>query len=58
MQPITFRCISHEVLLYNTGNYNQALGIEHDGKEYFKKENVHICITKSLCCTAKMGTTL
>ena len=29
--------------------------INHKGKEYEK--NVHICITKSFCCTAKIETT-
>ena len=29
------RC--NEVLLYSTGNYNQSLGIEHDGRRYEKK---------------------
>ena len=24
--------VSNEVLLYNTGNYIQSLGIEHDGR--------------------------
>ena len=31
--------ISNEILLSNTGNYNQSPGIDHDGKEY-RKENV------------------
>ena len=29
------------VLLYGTGNYVQSLGVEHDGRQYEKK-NVHI----------------
>ena len=32
-------CISNEVLLYSTGNYIQALGIDHDGR-YYKKGKV------------------
>ena len=27
-------------------------------KRIFKKECIHICITESLCCTAKINTTL
>ena len=48
---------NHKVLLYNTGNYIQYLIISHNGKEYEKK-NVHMCITKSLCCRAEIGMTL
>ena len=29
--------ISNEVLLYRTGNHIQSPGINHNGKEYFKK---------------------
>ena len=29
--------ISYEVLLYNTGNYIQSLGIDHNGRQYEKK---------------------
>ena len=42
--------IDNEVLLlYSIGNYIQSPGINHNGKEYFKK-NIYICvcITKSL----------
>ena len=49
--------ISNEILLYNTGNYSQSLGIEHDGRQD-EKENVYICMTGSLCCTAQIGTIL
>ena len=31
--------ISNEVVLYNTGNYIQYVGIDHDGRK-FKKGNV------------------
>jgi len=34
--------ISNEILLYSTGNYIQSFGIEHDGRQYEKK-NVYIC---------------
>ena len=47
---------SNEVLLYSTGNYFQSLGIGHDGRLY-KKENVCICLTRSLGCTAEIGIT-
>ena len=30
-------CINNEVLLNSTGNYVQSPGIDHDGKEYIKK---------------------
>ena len=29
--------ISDEVLLYSTGNYIHSLGVEHDGRQYEKK---------------------
>ena len=47
----------NKVLLYSTGNHIQSPGINHSGKEY-KKKNVCICTTESLCCTAETGTTL
>ena len=51
--------ISNEVLLYSTGNYIHSLGIEHDGREYEKKNVfVHYALTGSLCYTAEIGTTL
>ena len=49
--------INKKVLLYSTGNYNQYPVINHNGKEY-KKKNVYMCITESLCCTAEIGTAL
>ena len=45
--------ISNEVLLYSTGNSVQSLGIEHDGREYEKKN-----VIRSLCCTAEIDRTL
>ena len=48
---------SNEVLLYNAGNYIQSNGIEHDGRQYEKK-NVHLCMTGSHCWTAEIDTTL
>ena len=35
--------ISNEVPLYSTGDCIQSSGIDHDGKQYFKKEYIHIC---------------
>ena len=35
--------ISNEVLLYSRGNNIQSLGIEHDGRQYEKK-NVCVCV--------------
>ena len=29
--------INNGILLYSTGNYIQSLGLEHDGREYEKK---------------------
>ena len=49
--------INNKVLLYSTGNNIQSPGINHSGKEY-KKKNVYMSITKSLCCAAEIGTTL
>ena len=46
-----------KVLLYSPGNYIQCPGINHNGKEY-KKKNVYICITESPCCTVEINTTL
>ena len=49
--------ISNVVLVYNSGNYIQSLGIEHHGREYEKK-NVYMCVPGLLCCPAEIGTTL
>ena len=49
--------IDNEVLLYSTGDYSQSPGINHNGKEY-KKGGIYICITKPLCCTTEISTTL
>jgi len=35
----------------------QSLGIDHDGRSY-ENGNVCVCVTGSLCRTAKIGTTL
>ena len=56
IQNTTYK-INNKVLLYSTGNYIQYLVINHNGKEYLKK-NVYIAITESLCCTAEISTTL
>ena len=51
----------NKVLQYNTGNYIQSPGIDHDGKEY-KNECVGMCVyiylCMSLCCRAEIGTIL
>ena len=41
------RPLNNKVLLYSTENYIQYSMINHNGKEY-KKKNVYICITESL----------
>ena len=47
--------ISNEVRLYGTGNSMQSLGIDHDGRQYEKK---NVCITGSVCGTAEPDPTL
>ena len=49
--------ISNEIVLYSIGNYIQSLVMEHDGRDYEKK-NVYVCMTGSLCCTAEIDRTL
>ena len=55
-------CINNKVLLYSTGNHSQYPMINHNRKEYRKKEclymYIYICITESLCYTAEIDTTL
>ena len=46
--------INNKVLLYSTGNCIQCLVINHNGKEYLK----NVYVTESLCCAAKIKTTL
>ena len=45
----------NKVLLYSTGNHSQYPMINHNGKEYLKR---NVCIIESLCCTAEINTTL
>ena len=40
--------IRNWVLLYSTGNYTQSFGIEHDGRQYEKK-NVCLCVCVCVC---------
>ena len=49
--------INNKVLWYSTRNYIESPGINHNGKEYLKK-NVYVRKTESLCCTAAIGTAL
>ena len=49
--------INNKVLLYSTENYIQYPMINHNGKEY-KKKNAYIFITKSFCYTSEINTTL
>ena len=49
--------INNKVLLYDTETYIKFPRINHNGKEYFKK-NICMCITESLFCTSEISTTL
>ena len=49
--------INNKDLLYGSRNYSHSPGINHNGKEYFKK-NVYMYKTESLCCRAEIDTTL
>ena len=68
MRAITIRMISNEVLLYRIGNYIKSLGIDHNGRQYQKK-NMYMCVyiymymyiyalTGSLCFTVEIDSTL
>ena len=46
--------INSRVPRHSTGNYIQYPVMNHNRKEY-KKQNVCVCITESLCCTAEVG---
>ena len=48
--------INYKVLLYKPGNYTEYPVINHNVKEYDKECTT--CITKSLCCTVEINTTL
>ena len=41
--------ISNETLLYNTGNYTQSLGIEHDGRDMRKRMCAYMCVCAREC---------
>ena len=56
-EMLIIKTINNKVLLYSTEIYTQYPIINHNGKEY-KKKNVYICITESLCCTPETDTTL
>ena len=51
MQTIICRMDKQESPMYYRGNYSQYPGINHNGKEYEKKN-----INESACCTAEMST--
>ena len=45
---------ANKVLLFGTGNYIQSPQINHNGKEYWKK-NAYTCTTESLCYKAELA---
>ena len=45
--------INNKAILYRIENYIQYPMINHNGKEYLKK-NVHVSINESLCYTAEI----
>lgn len=47
--------ISNKILLYSTGNYIQSLGINYNGKGYFKKECINVYLYKSLCVWQRLA---
>ena len=49
--------INNELVLYSIGNYVQSLGMEHDVR-WYEKKNAYMCMTRSLCFTAEIDTTL
>ena len=55
--PLNIKQVNNKGLLYGAGNKIQCPIINHRGKEY-RKEYVHVCITKSLCCIPETNTTL
>ena len=57
-QLLYLEWINSKILLYSTENYIQYPVINHNRKEYLKKECIYICVTESLCCTAEINTTL
>ena len=54
-KPLHLEWINNKVLLYDTETYIKFPRINHNGKEYFKK-NVYICITESFCDSAEINT--
>ena len=54
-QTLIYRMDKQKVLLQSTRHYIQHPVINHNGKEYFLK---CVCISESLCCTAKINTRL
>ena len=41
-KPLYIEWINNKVLLYSTENYMQYPMINHNGKEYFKKECIYV----------------
>ena len=59
-QLLHFKQLGKRILLYSTGNCVESLGLEHDGRQYYKKECVCVCMcrTWSHGCTAEIERTL
>ena len=47
--------ISHEVLLYSTGNSIQPLGIDHDGRQNIRKRiYMYVCVCVCVCVSGSL----
>ena len=41
--------VSHEVLLYSTGNSSQSFGIDHGGRKHEKRKRICVCVFMCVC---------
>ena len=56
MQTIIYKMDKQQDPIASTGSSIQYPVVKHNGKEY--KNNIHICISESVCCTAETNPTL